>query len=66
MKLKKCAQKISFIFVVLIGLLTLFDVDNYNPVKAEELQSDYTSGSIIQWVLNNDLPDGTYNVTVTG
>ena len=63
MKLSKSSKKISFIFIMLVISLTLFLVNKNINVKAEENQN---ASSIISWVLENDLPDGNYNVTVKG
>ena len=47
MKLNKSAQKISFIFIVLMVALTIFSVPIYTLVKAEETTETETEETIL-------------------
>ena len=52
-------KNISFIFLMLIAILTLFNV---KEVKAES----YVADSIFEWMSRDNLSEGVHDVTVTG
>ena len=52
-------KNISFIFLMLIAILTLFNV---KEVKAQ----DYVADSILEWTSRDNISSGVHTVTVTG